>query len=210
MTYYGTDEGLKTPVDTLVPYDRSSPVIVLTDVIPTIALWKVMHKVQHTNGIESTTYGLDGTPVQSNLRTSFSYPSVQLEFSKELDAAVVATAKTKFKTRLTNLSAAWDIISYPVGSEFVQHHDSGYFDGNKVITTQNRKISAVLYVNSQGDGYLGGDIEFPFFADSHTGEKLTIHPKSGMLAIFPSNYAFSHVVKPVTAGMRVCAVKFFS
>lgn len=210
MSYYGTDAGLKTPHDTLVPYDRASPVVLLHNVVPTVELWKTMRQVQSTSGLESTTYGLDGKPMRSNLRTSFSYPSLRLGCEDTLNAAVVDVAKRHFKTKLTNLAAAWDIISYPTGAEFVLHHDSGYFDGTKVVTTQKRKISAVLYINTQGEGFLGGDIEFPFFADAVTGEHLTIHPISGTLAVFPSNYAFSHVVKPVTAGIRVCAVKFFS
>ena len=208
--YYGTGTGWQAPASTLVPYDAASPVTVMRDALPATDLWHIMAQVQHSAGQPATTYGVDGSIVESRMRTSLAHPSLVLENSAMLDAKVVAIAKTKYKTKLTNLGARWDIMSYPVAGEFVLHHDSGYHDGTKVVTTQNRKISAVLYINSQGAGYLGGDIEFPYFADSATGDTLTLHPESGMLVVFPSNYAFSHVVKPVTAGLRVCAVKFFS
>ena len=209
--YFGTDDCVLTPSSTAVPYDSKTPVVVIPNAIPQIHLWKAMAAVQATTGAQSETYGLDGAPVKSNLRTSLSYPQVKLTGTDLLDSLVKSIALEKFRTRLKNLSAEWDIISYTVGGEFVLHHDSGYKDvaTGKVVTLNKRMLTGVLYFNTQGEGFLGGDIEFPYLRDTVTGKSLKVAPESGTLVVFPSNFSFSHVVHPVTSGTRVCAVKFF-
>lgn len=209
--YFGTDDCVLTPSNTAVPYDSKTPVVIVPDAIPQIHLWKAMAAVQKTTGVQSETYGADGTSVKSNLRTSLAYPQVKLTGTDLLDSLVKDVALAKFRTRLKNLSAEWDIISYTVGGEFVLHHDSGYLDvgTKKVVTLNSRKLTGVLYFNTQGESFLGGDIEFPYLRDTVTGESLKVKPVSGTLVVFPSNHSFSHIVHPVTLGTRVCAVKFF-
>lgn len=209
--YYGTDDCLLTPSSTAVPYDSQSPVVIIPNAIPPLHLWKAMALVQSTTGVQSETYGTDGTPIKSNLRTSLAYPHVKMGGTDLLDSLVTKVAKASFRTKLKNLSSKWDIISYTSGGEFVLHHDSGYKDvaTGKVVTLNKRKLTGVLYFNTQGESFLGGDIEFPYLRDTVTGKSLKISPVSGTLVVFPSNFSFSHVVHPVITGTRVCAVKFF-
>ena len=80
------------------------------------------------------------------------------------------------------------MMTYNNLTEYKKHYDGG--------TILGRAISAICYLN---DDYEGGEIEFPNF-------KIKIKPESGMLILFPSNYAYSHIAHPVTSGTKYAIV----
>ena len=82
----------------------------------------------------------------------------------------------------------YNILKYKGGQEYKCHYDGG--------GTTNRTLSALLYLNSD---FEGGELEFPFF-------DIKITPEPGMLILFPSNFAYSHVAKPITAGTKYALV----
>jgi predicted 2-oxoglutarate/Fe(II)-dependent dioxygenase YbiX len=82
----------------------------------------------------------------------------------------------------------YSLLKYGVGEEYKQH-----FDGT---TASGRSISAICYLNND---FEGGEIEFPFFG-------IKISPQPGMLMLFPSNFAYSHVAHPITAGTKYAMV----
>jgi len=59
-----------------------------------------------------------------------------------------------------------------------------------------RSISALCYLNSD---YEGGEIEFVNFG-------VKIKPESGMMILFPSNYAYMHIAHPVISGIKYALV----
>jgi predicted 2-oxoglutarate/Fe(II)-dependent dioxygenase YbiX len=82
----------------------------------------------------------------------------------------------------------YSMLRYGSGQEYKAHADGSY--GN------TRCISAICYLN---DEYEGGEIEFVNFG-------IKIKPKPGMLVLFPSNYAYSHVAHPITGGTKYAIV----
>jgi hypothetical protein len=82
----------------------------------------------------------------------------------------------------------YSLLKYGQGQEYKGHYDGG--------TDIGRAISALVYLN---DDYEGGEIEFPFF-------NVKIKPLPGMLILFPSNYAYTHIAHPVTRGTKYSLV----
>jgi predicted 2-oxoglutarate/Fe(II)-dependent dioxygenase YbiX len=82
----------------------------------------------------------------------------------------------------------YQLLKYTGGEEYKAH-----YDGHTEI---GRTVSAIVYLN---DDYEGGEIEFVNF-------KVKIKPKPGMLILFPSNFAYSHIAYPVTKGTKYALV----
>jgi predicted 2-oxoglutarate/Fe(II)-dependent dioxygenase YbiX len=82
----------------------------------------------------------------------------------------------------------YNALKYRAGEGYVNHYDGG--------TEMGRAISAVVYLN---DNYEGGHLEFPNF-------KVKIKPEKGMLILFPSNYAYSHIAHPIISGTKYSMV----
>lgn len=82
----------------------------------------------------------------------------------------------------------YSVLRYRGGQEYTAHYDGG--------TNIGRCISAICYLNSDYDG---GEIEFVNFG-------IKIKPETGMLILFPSNYAYTHIAHPVTDGTKYAVV----
>lgn len=82
----------------------------------------------------------------------------------------------------------FNMLRYSGGQHYKAHAD-GFSD-------TKRTVSAIIYLN---DDFDGGEIEFINFG-------IKIKPKPGMLLLFPSNYAYSHIAHPVTNGTKYAIV----
>lgn len=83
---------------------------------------------------------------------------------------------------------AYAMLKYDEGEEYKSHYDSS--------TQTGRIISAVCYLN---DDFDGGELEFVNFG-------VKIKPEKGMLILFPSNFAYSHVAHSVYNGSKYALV----
>ena len=82
----------------------------------------------------------------------------------------------------------YNLLKYRGGEEYKAHYDGG--------TAMARAVSALVYLNND---YKGGELEF-----THFGVK--IKPQPGMLILFPSNFAYTHVAHPVIEGTKYALV----
>jgi predicted 2-oxoglutarate/Fe(II)-dependent dioxygenase YbiX len=82
----------------------------------------------------------------------------------------------------------YNMLRYTGGQEYKAHADGD--------TSSGRSVSAIIYLN---DDYEGGEVEFINF-------NIKIKPKSGMLLLFPSNYAYTHIAHPVISGTKYALV----
>jgi hypothetical protein len=82
----------------------------------------------------------------------------------------------------------YNMLRYSGGQEYKAHFDGGGPTG--------RCVSAILYLNSD---FEGGEVEFVNF-------NIKIKPEPGMLLLFPSNYAYTHIAHPVTSGTKYAIV----
>jgi len=83
---------------------------------------------------------------------------------------------------------SYNVLRYSGGQEYKAHYDGG--------TYTKRSVSAIVYLNND---YEGGHLEFPNY-------KVKIKPEPGMLILFPSNYAYTHIAHPVTSGTKYALV----
>jgi hypothetical protein len=82
----------------------------------------------------------------------------------------------------------YNMLRYKGGQEYKAHYDGP--------TGSARAVSAIVYLN---DAYEGGHVEFTNF-------NIKIKPKPGMLLLFPSNYAYTHIAHPVISGTKYAIV----
>jgi hypothetical protein len=91
------------------------------------------------------------------------------------------------------------------GSRSDLHSDSTDLYGNPGTPDEKPEIqefSAVLYLNTCGEDYEGGEIIFP-------KQNLSIEPKVGQLIIFRGNQDYPHMIQEVTRGIRESIPMFF-
>jgi predicted 2-oxoglutarate/Fe(II)-dependent dioxygenase YbiX len=82
----------------------------------------------------------------------------------------------------------YNMLKYTGGTEYKAHFDGG--------TATKRWVSAIVYLNNE---YTGGEVEFTNFG-------IKIKPEPGMLLLFPSNYAYTHIAHPVETGTKYAIV----
>jgi predicted 2-oxoglutarate/Fe(II)-dependent dioxygenase YbiX len=82
----------------------------------------------------------------------------------------------------------YNMLRYRGGQEYKAHYDG--------TTGSGRSLSAIVYLNNN---YEGGHVEFTNFG-------IKIKPEPGMLLLFPSNYAYTHIAHPVTSGTKYAIV----
>jgi len=112
---------------------------------------------------------------------------VHNQFYLALLAATVPYTE-RYNIRENLFHEGYSILKYGADEEYRQHYDSG--------TEMGRALSVLVYLN--GD-YTGGELEFPYFG-------IKIKPEPGMMIIFPSNYAYTHIARPVTSGTKYALV----
>jgi hypothetical protein len=113
--------------------------------------------------------------------------NVNNQFYTLLLATVNSYAK-RFSIQEQFWHEGYHILKYQEGQSYQLHYDGS----SNVVRT----ISAICYLNSD---YEGGELEFPNF-------KIKIKPQAGMLILFPSNFAYSHIAHPVTKGTKYALV----
>jgi len=82
----------------------------------------------------------------------------------------------------------YNMLKYKGGTEYKAHYDGD--------TSTRRAVSAIIYLNKE---YEGGHVEFTNFG-------IKIKPEPGMLMLFPSNYAYTHIAHPVISGTKYALV----
>jgi hypothetical protein len=83
------------------------------------------------------------------------------------------------------------ILKYSNGGEYHAHHDHG--------SDNSRVLSLVACLS---DDFEGGELEFPLF-------KKKFKLAAGSVALFPSNFPYTHIAHPVTKGTKYSLVTWF-
>ncbi len=87
-----------------------------------------------------------------------------------------------------NYKEAFNFVKYSKDEYFKTHVDHGPY--------YTCTVSAVVYLN---DDYDGGELDF-------IRHNLSIKPKAGDIAIFPSNFVYEHESKSITEGVKYSVV----
>jgi predicted 2-oxoglutarate/Fe(II)-dependent dioxygenase YbiX len=116
--------------------------------------------------------------------------NIHNQFNMVLLASTIEYAKKHGVSYLCH--EPYNLIKYSGGQSYTSHYDG--------TTSTGRTISAICYLN---DDYVGGEIEFTNF-------DIKIKPEPGMLILFPSNYAYSHIAHPVVSGTKYAIVTWIT
>lgn len=81
----------------------------------------------------------------------------------------------------------------------LKYGQTGYLPEHQDQGVSSRVLSTVAYLN---DNYDGGEIHFPQI-------DVTIKPEAGSVIFFPSNFIFSHTVKPIVNGFRYAVPQWY-
>ena len=152
------------------------------------------------SGIGWERAGTVGHGINQNLRTNYhlgitssadlDIPAAQNVHNQMYMLLLAATVPYKKKYGLEeNLwHENYNMLRYRGGQEYKAHYDGA--------TGSGRSLSAIVYLNND---YEGGHVEFTNFG-------VKIKPEPGMLLLFPSNYAYTHIAHPVTSGTKYAIV----
>jgi predicted 2-oxoglutarate/Fe(II)-dependent dioxygenase YbiX len=113
--------------------------------------------------------------------------NVHNQFYMSLLATTIPYA-TKYSINETMWHEGYNLLKYETLQEYKAHYDGD--------TGLGRVISAIVYLNND---YEGGELEFPNFG-------IKIKPEPGMMILFPSNFAYTHIAHPVTKGTKYALV----
>ena len=113
--------------------------------------------------------------------------NIHNQFYVSLLAASIPYAE-RYELQEEMFHEPYSLLRYGETQEYKCHYD-GY-------TGIGRVISALCYLN---DDYEGGELEFPNFG-------VKIKPQAGMMILFPSNFAYSHIAHPVSQGTKYTMV----
>jgi hypothetical protein len=101
--------------------------------------------------------------------------------------------------RKVGFEKGFDVSGYQEGESLKVHYDAFKRDLATPCGHESRDVSSVLYLNS---GFTGGVLNFPNLG-------VSVSPKRGMLALFPSSETYSHYVTPVDSGVRFFITQFW-
>lgn len=222
MTYHQVphyvQEASKLP-EFLLPFDPVEPIRIIKKAAKPNYGWDLYREVidKWSERQAATVYDNTGsTPiVDPHYRRNSLFHTIPLnqEFMGGLFQLAQATAKEKWGVPGLKQLHEWTLAGYEAGEFFGQHCDTSIRlpDGSHKAVLP-RLVTAVYYVNQHGEsnwGFEGGSLEFPGIINDETGETFKVIPDEGDLVVFPSNWAYSHKVNPVTKGFRVTLTNFF-
>jgi predicted 2-oxoglutarate/Fe(II)-dependent dioxygenase YbiX len=153
-------------------------------------------------------YGFE-TSAQAD-RLSLEVPIAELTGDPEDDASILKFTQSvldvkKDMEKFFGIELSLTNCNYAAmlpGSLNPLHSDSTELDGRAYHDDEETQYSALIYLNSSGEEYEGGDILFP-------KQKTRISPKVGTVVFFKGDHHYPHQVEKVISGERRTIVMFF-
>jgi hypothetical protein len=106
-----------------------------------------------------------------------------------------------FEMELSIINCNYVIMSEGARNDL--HADSSELDGALIPESTELHYSALIYLNTQGEDYTGGLLEFPL-------QDKSLSTKAGTVVFFKGDYTRPHEVTLVESGLRKVIVLFFS
>lgn len=140
---------------------------------------------------------------------SMENPIAQLSGNPEDDKSILkfteaALLVVKEMEQFFDLELSMTNCNYVVllpGADIPVHADDSHLDGTPYHEDEETEYSAIVYLNTSGVDYTGGEIFFPL-------QELTVKPEAGMVVFFKGDYHRPHGVSLIEAGERKTIVIF--
>jgi SM-20-related protein len=179
------------------------------DFLDPAALAAVVAAVRASGGRPATVYGRsDSGAVDERVRrtTRVSPPAGTEELVRRLLLSRMSAAREHFGLSLDELEEP-QFLRYGPGGHFVAHQDGN--TGMLRSAREERKVSAVIFLNSQSDAsgpdtYRGGTL---VFHPRGASEPLGFRGEAGTLVLFRAET--THEVEPVTHGERFTIASWY-
>jgi hypothetical protein len=142
---------------------------------------------------------------QDDHGNEYSQPSLVIENTGQLDDFFVPIIEKIHQNiesiwgRKVGLEKYFAVSGYQKGESLKPHYDGLKPDLATPAGYESRDVSSVLYLNS---GFTGGVLHFPNLG-------VSVSPRRGMLALFPSSEKYTHYVTPVDSGVRFFMTQFW-
>jgi hypothetical protein len=135
----------------------------------------------------------------------YSQPSLLIENIGQMDEFFIPILEKIHQTiefiwdRKVGFEKGFSVCGYQKGEMLRSHYDGLKPDLPTPAGYESRDVSSVLYLNS---GFTGGTLHF-----DNLGVSVT--PRRGMLALFPSSEVYTHHVDAVESGVRLFVTQFW-
>jgi hypothetical protein len=135
----------------------------------------------------------------------YNQPSLCIENTGQLDEFFVPIIEKIHRSiefiwdRKVGVEKNFAVSGYQKGESLKPHYDGLKPDLATPAGYESRDVSSVLYLNS---GFTGGVLHFPNLG-------VSVSPRRGMLALFPSSEKYTHYVTPVDSGVRFFMTQFW-
>ena len=124
------------------------------------------------------------------------YKHIEFVYSKIFGG--IENAFTHYSTNIYP-HASQNIKSTEGLLSILKYGKTGYLPEHQDQGVSSRVLSTVAYLNND---YVGGEIYFPQI-------DIEIKPEPGSIIFFPSNFVFTHTVKPITSGFRYAVPQWY-
>ena len=189
-----------------VNYDLHKYITVFNDVMPkkTLESFKRICKASD-KFVGATIIGDDEPVVDENIRKVGTWALHNINTNSYTDVLWCNYLLNHLKICINNYNYFHDlpnefllndiqVLKYGTGGHYKFHVDHGL--------SIPRSLSFILLLNND---YEGGELQFK---EVNSDEIITIENKPGRVIIWPSNFMYSHRVKPVTKGTRYVIVSW--
>lgn len=135
----------------------------------------------------------------------YNQPSLLIENTGQMDEFFVPILEKIHQNieliwgRKVGFEKYFSVCGYQEGEKLNPHYDGLKRDLATPAGYESRDVSSVLYLNS---GFTGGVLNFPNLG-------VSVSPRRGMLALFPSSETYTHYVTPVDSGVRFFMTQFW-
>jgi hypothetical protein len=142
---------------------------------------------------------------KDEMGNEYNQPSLCIENTGQLDEFFVPIIEKIHRSiefiwdRKVGLEKNFNVCGYQKGEKLRSHYDGLKPDLATPAGYESRDVSSVLYLNS---GFTGGTLHFDNLG-------VSVNPRRGMLALFPSSEVYTHHVDAVESGVRLFVTQFW-
>lgn len=199
--------GLFTPIDVSKPVYNGPEIMVVEDYLTTAECEQWVEFADKRIGVPATVGNMQSSGPAQNVVQKSAFMADRIHLIRELEQKAAAIALYKdIYGRLVKAHYGIDIewfeiphiLRYTSGGNYDYHADAEAWDQQqqRYVRGVDRDYSCITYLNS---GFTGGTLAFPCL-------NIRLHPRAGLVVVFPSDHRFIHAAEETTSGKRYAMV----
>jgi len=203
----GLVSSLFTPIDNSKPVYNGTELMVVENCLSVSECEQWVEFAERKAGVPAPVGNTQnsGAAAQNVQNQAFVADRINLMAEPEQKAAAIALYRDLYGRQVKKhygIDIEWfeipHILRYTSGGNYNYHADAEAWDQQQQCWVRgvDRDYSCVTYLNSD---FTGGTLAFPYL-------NLRLHPRAGLVVIFPSDHRFLHSAEETTSGKRYAMV----